>query len=77
MFKITVDQLLLICYNIDMNCTNTPEFELPKTNVFGNSNIAKVVDQLIIFCYTNGMLKTQHIFNFNLGSLKGIYHGSN
>jgi hypothetical protein len=67
-----VDQLLLICYNIGMNCTKTPEFELSKNKVFGNSNIAKVVDQLIIFCYNNGMLKKQHTFNFNLGSLKGI-----
>ena len=56
MLKIVVDQLLLICYNIGMNCAKTPEFELIKNNVFGNSNVTKVVDNKYHFCYNNDML---------------------
>jgi hypothetical protein len=32
------------------------DFELPKNNNSGYSKVAKVVDQLTIFCYNNYML---------------------
>jgi hypothetical protein len=52
------------------------EFELPKNNSFGCSDTAKVVDQLIVFCYTNNMLtKAACFLTSTLGTLKGTYYG--